>query len=550
MTEKRVPVLVVGAGVGGLGMSTLLAHNGIHSLLLEKRREIFVYPKARNLTFRSLEILRGLGLGKAVADVAQHMSNMISKDTLSSAEEKPALDSDMFFPSAEKFSPEPFGRYCPQSYLEPILLADARRLEADVRYNVELAAFDQDDAGVVATIRDLDSGRSSVVHADYLVAADGTHSPIRRQLGITTSGSGRLPMFIVFVYFRAPWRRFVPQLGDGDAVYIDNPNVSGIFMVAQGDLGVFTTTYLPSEGETIDQFTPERCREMLLAAIGTAIDIQIVDVAPWQPYEQVADQFQCGRVFLLGDSAHTMPPFKGGGGNTAIHSAQNLAWKLAAVLNHTAGPQLLETYHTERRPVGRFAARQSLTGPATSFLRLDDAGQGPRLPAEEERPFFYMIAGYKYRSNAIVTDEPAPADPTTVQLVEAEELRGEPGTRVPHAWVQRDGQRVSTLDLLGKGFTLFTGGAGDAWLAAADSVSESLGVPIAVQRIGPNSGIGDIDGKWASITGLSGDGALLVRPDDFVGWRAETLPAAPESELRRVLSQILATGQNADLQAR
>ena len=129
-------------------------------------------------------------------------------------------------------------------------------------------------------------------------------------------------------------------------------------------------------------------------------------------------------------------------------------------------------------------------------------------------------------------------------------MRGEPGTRLPHAWVQRDGHRVSTLDLLGKGFTLFTGGAGDDWLAAADSVSQFLGVSIAVQRIGPNTGIGDIDGKWAAITGLSGEGALLVRPDDFVGWRAETLPAAPESELRRVLSQILAIGQNAHLQAR
>jgi putative polyketide hydroxylase len=383
--------------------------------------------------------------------------------------------------------------------------------------------------------------KSSVVHADYLVAADGTHSHIRRQLGIITSGSGPLPMFIVFVYFRAPWRRFVPRLGDGDAVYIDNPKVSGIFMVAKGDLGVFTTTtYLPSKGETIDHFTPERCREMVLDAIGTPIDLQIVDVAPWQPHEQVADQFQSGRVFLLGDSAHTMPPFKGGGGNTAIHSAQNLAWKLAAVLNHTAGPQLLETYHTERRPVGCFAARQSLTEPATSFLRLDDTGQGPRLPAEEEHPFFYMIAGYKYRSNAIVTDEPAPPDPTTVQLVKAEELRGEPGTRVPHAWVQRDGHRVSTLDLLGKGFTLFTGGAGDAWPPAADSVSKSLGVPIAVHRIGPNTAIRDIDAKWAALTGLSSDGALLVRSDDFVGWRAQTLPAAPERELRKVLSRILA----------
>jgi putative polyketide hydroxylase len=545
MTEKRVPVLIVGAGVGGLATSTLLAHNGIHSLLVEKRREIFVYPKARNLTFRSLEILRGLGLGKAVNAVAEHMSSMVSRETLNSVDEKPAIDSDAFFPSAERFSPEPFGRYCPQSYLEPILVAEARRLGGEVHYGAELVSFSQDDAGVVATITDRDTGGSTVVHADYLIAADGTHSPIRRKLGITTSGMGPLPMFIVFVYFRAPWRQFVPRLGNGDAVYIENPDVSGIFMVAEDDLGVFTITYFPSKGETADQFTPQRCRELLLNAIGASIDIEIIDVAPWQPHERVADQFRCGRVFLVGDSAHTMPPFKGGGANTAIHSAQNLAWKLAAVLNHTAGPELLDTYQTERHPVGRFAARQSLTGPATSFLRLDDTGPS-LLPAEEERPFFYMITGYRYRSSAVLSNQPTPPNPQAVQLVEGEELRGEPGTRVPHAWVRRDGERISTLDLLGPGFTLFTGDAGDVWLAAAASASANLGVPVNVQRVGPNSAVRDVDGEWVRMTGLSSESALLVRPDDFVGWRAEAVPTDADRELRRVLSQILAKGSTDD----
>lgn len=331
MAVQRVAVLIVGAGAGGLSASALLAHHGVCSLLVEKRREIFVYPKARNLTFRSLEILRGLGVGKAINAVAEHISTMVGKETLNGVEEKPVLDPANFFPSTEGLSPEPFGKYCPQSKLEPILLAETRRRGSAVRYGVELVSFSQDDAGVVASLRDLDSGVSSAVHADYLVAADGTHSRIRGWLGITTSGFGQLPIFVVFVYFRAPWREFVPNLGAGDAVQIINPGVSGIFLVAEGDLGVFISTYLPSKGETIDQFTAARCREMLLKAVGEQIDAEIVDVAPWQPYEQVADQFRCGRVFLVGDAAHTMPPFKGGGANSAIQSAQNLAWKLAAV---------------------------------------------------------------------------------------------------------------------------------------------------------------------------------------------------------------------------
>src|SRR5258708_1926600 len=125
MTERDRPVLIVGAGVGGLSASTLLAHHGIQSLLVDRRREIFVYPKARNLSFRSLEILRGVGLGPAVNASADHVTitNNVSKQTLSDAEATPMFDAD-FFPSAEALSPEPFGMYCPQSKLEPILLAE------------------------------------------------------------------------------------------------------------------------------------------------------------------------------------------------------------------------------------------------------------------------------------------------------------------------------------------------------------------------------------------------------------------------------------------
>jgi putative polyketide hydroxylase len=542
MSKHRSSVLIAGAGVGGLSMSAMLARRGIHSLLVEKRPATFVYPKARNLTFRSLEILRRLGVGDAVDEVAEHITTMVCKETLSSPEQTGVFDAAALLPSAEKLSPEPYGRYCPQSRLEPILLDETRRLGGEVLYRTELMSFTQGDTGVTATIRDLGTGATSDVFADYLVAADGTHSPIRRELGISTSGFGRLPIFVVFMYFRAPWRQFVPDLGDGDGVQVANPDVNGIFIVAQGDLGVFAATYFPSRGETIDQFTPQRCRQMLLAAIGAPIDVEIVDVAPWQPFEQVADQFRCGRVFLLGDSAHTMPPLKGGGANGAIESAHNLAWKLAAVLKGTAGPELLDSYHAERHPVGRFAARQSLTGPAVALFPLED--DRPKLPADEDLPLFYMIAGYKYRSSAVVTDQAAPTDPDAVQLVDSEELRGEPGTRVPHAWVQGDdGARVSTLDLLGPDFTLFTGSAGTPWRKAADAVSKSLGVSIDVRSIGARNigaDLRDVDGRWAELTGLAPDAALLVRPDDFVAWRADTLPESPENALSGALSRILA----------
>ncbi|HME76780.1 MAG TPA: FAD-dependent monooxygenase [Mycobacterium sp.] len=535
INPSHVPVLIVGAGAGGLATSALLAKHGVASLVVEKRREVFIYPKARNLSFRSLEILRGLGLDDEVHAVADRVSDMVVKPTLNSADEELAIDIDAFFAGLDQLSPEPSVQYCPQSSLEPMLLAETRRYGSEVRYGTELCSFEQDDSGVTAVLRDLDSGESQTVRADYLVAADGVHSPIRNRLGLSTSGHGALPIYVVFFYFRAPWRKFVAHLNDGDGVQVKNAEVDGIFLVAKDDVGMFITTYFPEKGETAAQFTPEYCREMLTKAVGEQIDIEIIEVAAWQPYEQVAGQFQCGRVFLVGDSGHTMPPFKAGGANTAIQSAHNLAWKLAAVLGGTADPALLTTFHAERHPVGRFAAHQSLTGPTLALIDLDD--QGPGLPPDEEASMFALLIGYQYRSAAVVTDQPAPADPDAAGLVD--ELRGQPGTRVPHAWVQHGGRRVSTLDLLGRNFTVLTGDDGAPWVEAAAAASTALGVPIAVHQIGPADDILDPDGAWAKATELQPGGALLVRPDDFVGWRADRLPADPESELRQALSAIL-----------
>jgi 2-polyprenyl-6-methoxyphenol hydroxylase-like FAD-dependent oxidoreductase len=446
---------------------------------------------------------------------------------------------DAIFSPFAGMSPEPPAQYCPQSRLEPMLLAETRRHGSEVRYGTELSSFEQDDTGVSVVVREQDSGATETVRADYLVAADGVHGRIRDSLGVPTSGYGAVPIFVVFAYFRAPWRKFVPHLGDGDGVQVKNADVDGIFLVVEGDLGMFITTYFPGKGETAAQFTPERCVELLTKAIGERIDVEIVDVAAWQPYERVADQFQCGRVFLVGDAAHTMPPLKAGGANTAIQSADNLAWKLAAVLNGVAGPELLSTYHTERHPVGRFNARQSLTGPSLAMLRLDD--DRPLLPPDEEAPLFALLAGYRYQSAAVVTGEPAPTDPDAISLVE--ELRGQPGTRLPHAWVRYGGKCLSTLDLSGDGFTLLTGADGAQWSDVTAATSAALGVPIGMHRIGPEGDVVDADGAWTQATGLAPGGALLVRPDDFVGWRADRLPADPERELRQALSGILARGR-------
>jgi hypothetical protein len=338
------------------------------------------------------------------------------------------------------------------------------------------------------------------------------------------------------VYFRAPWQSLIAGHA-ADAIQIRNADVEGIFLLnMEEDFGLFMMTYQPAQGETPQRYTAERCRKLIEKAIGQAdMAVEVVDIVHWQPAESVAEQFQKGRVFLVGDAAHTMPGYKGLGVNTAIQSAQNLAWKLAAVIRGQAGQELLTTYQTERHPVGRFAANQSLTGPSAAAL---PQGAKSEILPEKDLPIFYPIVGYRYRSDATISDDAARSE-QEIALVEREDLDGQPGTRVPHLWLERQGRRISSLDLLDGRFVLLTGTDGSAWCETIPAVVDRLGIGVAAFRIGADADLLDIEDKWLTKMGVSLDGAVLLRPDGFVAWRSRTITANPESSLVEVLTKVL-----------
>lgn len=536
LTQEQTPVLIVGAGGAGLSLSLLLLQQGIRPLVIERRGSISIYPRARNLNFRTLEVLRGLGLEAEVREVGTRISQVISKETLASEQEQ-IFDPTTLMERTDAFSPDPFGWHCPQSRLEPVLLSAAKQRGSDVRYNTELVSFTQDDTGVTATLQDRATGRSYVVRSDYLIAADGAHSLIRETLGIASQGIGVLPEHFIFVYFRAPWQELVAGR-EADAFTIKNADVQGIFLVAKDDLGMFMITYRPALGESFQDFTAEHCKDLVHKALGTpGMPVEIVDIAHWQPAESVATQFQQGRVFLVGDAAHTMPAYKGLGLNTAIQSAQNLGWKLAAVLRGEATPSLLSTYQQERYPVGRLAARQSLTGPGAAWLA--EGTKSELLPTEKELPLFYPMVGYRYRSQAILSEDAAGAAQEEITLLDREELTGLPGTRVPHLWLERRGQRISTLDLLDGRFVLLTSAGGTAWSEAAKMVALAQGIALSAYRIGPDADLLDLENAGPTKMGISSEGAMLVRPDGFVAWRSSTQSKNPMLLLGQVLSRIL-----------
>ncbi|MGO4426331.1 FAD-dependent monooxygenase, partial [Streptomyces sp. MCAF7] len=228
---------------------------------------------------------------------------------------------------------------CSQNDLEPVLLRTAQELGGELRFSTELISFEQDADGVTAVVQHRESGRTSVVRADYLIAADGPRSSVRRRLGIGQTGRGEL-FHNVSITFRA--KRLADVVGDRRfiACYLTNPAADGALLpVDNAEQWVFHAPWHPETGEALEDFTDERCAEHIRKATGVLdMEVEITGKAPWHAAERVAERYRDGRIFLAGDSAHEMSPTGAFGSNTGIQDAHNLAWKLAAVLGGWAGP--------------------------------------------------------------------------------------------------------------------------------------------------------------------------------------------------------------------
>ena len=148
----------------------------------------------------------------------------------------------------------------------------------------------------------------------------------------------------------------------------------------------------------------------------------------------------------------------------------------------------------------------------------------------------YLELGYRYASAAVRTEAGDDATP-----VHPRDGGGRPGTRAPHVWVQRDGRRISTLDLFGRNFVLLAGPEGAAWLATALAVADRLGVDLDAYVVGGTE-LADPQGRFLGAYGILPSGAVLVRPDGFVGWRAAEAADAPEQALRQALQTLLCRG--------
>ena len=368
---------------------------------------------------------------------------------------------------------------------------------------------------MTAVVKSRDSGDERTVRAQYVVAADGSKSRVRDHLGIQLGGYPSFSKSIT-IYFRADIK---PLLGERNlsVIYVFGPTLQGFFRFSlAGDAGflVVNTVTNPDGSKSRDTWadmSDDRIAGYVREALGAPdLDVEIENVQQWNACADWAERFRDGRIFLAGDAAHNMPPTGGFGGNTGVADAHNLAWKLALVLDGTADPGLLDTYEAERRPVAELTVEQAYT---RYVLRLD-----PELGKEDVQPFVPdppIELGHRYHSSAVIAE----TDDDGALFENPHEPSGRPGTRAAH--VELDGG--STLDLFGKGFVVLS--ASEPWCDAARSAG------IEAHRIEAPT--------FAEAYGTGADGAVLVRPDGFIAWRAREARENGGRELSAALAQIL-----------
>jgi putative polyketide hydroxylase len=525
---NEAPVLIVGGGMVGLAAATFLAQHGIRSIAIERLKTSSPLPRAAFFHMRTLELFRSVGIEAQVRE--QSLKDFVPEGAIVALESLAGRKLADIIPSLNEGveTLSPCRRlFLNQPSLEPILRARAREAGATVLQGADVTDVSQDASGVHVTVQDVDTGGSRELHAEYLIAADGGHSRVRELLGIEYEGRGVFSNSLT-IYFHAdlsPWIRN----NAWSIIYVNNAVLAGFFrMNRAGNAGFLAVNAIgdakrdpQAAANVATDVSESRLVDLVRSGVGVRdLDVKIDGHSRWRATADVAQKFQRGRIFICGDAAHLMPPNGGFGGNTGIHDAHNLAWKLALVLKGQASPKLLDTYESERKPIARFTVEQA-------FARYV-ARTAPWLAATQNtEPLvsdFDIELGYLYGVPGLVHKDPR----TT---------HGMPGSRAPHVWLTLDDDRLSTVDLMGN-YLLLAGSEGRAWKEAARTIATTTG-GLAIDRVCIGEDVEDPERRFHDAFGITPTGASLIRPDGFVAWRNPLLAANPVAALRAALETSL-----------
>ncbi|MGH3943986.1 MAG: FAD-dependent monooxygenase [Pseudonocardiaceae bacterium] len=473
-------VLLAGAGPAGLATAVTALRHGARVLVVERRAGTSTVPRATGVSIRTMELFRLWGVAEAVRAGSVDCDPTVAV-TRTLAEEPQEIVPLAYPPLRDTLAASPaLPALCPQDHIEPVLVAEVRRLGGVVRFGAALTGLRTTSDGVRAVL-----GQAGRVRARFVVGADGPRSTVRTTLGIGWEHLGKVGEFEQVL--------FLPDLAarlerrTNALVFVKHPDAEGVLLpMGAGRWGFVRERRADGAG------SPQQRWAVLLRTATGFPDLQpeILGAVRYTMAADVTSTYRAGPGFLVGDAAHRMTPFGGVGMNTAIHDGHELGWRLAWAVRGLAGDGLLDSYAAEREPVGRANAVRNLR---------EERDPADGLPRD---------LGGTYRS-PVIADDGAPA-------AVGHHRTARPGERAPHVWLRSRGRRVSTLDLFENRLTVLAGPDGDGWDRGLPSVRPA-GVPIEVLRVGRD--LPDPRGMLRRAYRLDDESAVLVRPDGVVAWR-------------------------------
>ncbi len=523
----RHPIVIVGGGLAGLTLACALARYQVPAVLLDEDNTVGVKgASSRGICYtqKSLEIFHRLGIYEAIA--AKGIQWSVGRTFAGNDE---VYSFDLRQQSAFNLSSQPPFINIQQFYIEAFLVDRIRQLGGvELRWNNRVTAFRQDGNGALLEVTT--PAGDYAIQADYVIDATGSRSPFRQWVGASvTAKKGDDRWCIADVRFtkRPPVERHTWV----EAPFNEN---RAVWQHLMGD-DVWRIDYQMAPNADPDYVSREDVvRERLARQFGQDCEVEIVWVGPYAYRSECVDRMRHGRLFFMGDAAKVVSPFGARGGNTGIADADNLAWKLAAVLKGRAPPQLLESYHEERHE----AARQNVlvTNRTARFLRPADG---------VEKVFRTAALGlareFVFARQFVNTGRMAIANPYTRSSA-CDATGGQSVQNVSFRWPDGSPGLVNDL-LLWAGGDLLLLVFGDLGRPALQRLRELTGAaPLRVvqvvgahERAAAVEHVRDPQGHLQGACHVFGHAWALVRPDSYVAATGESIDAGLVQAVARAL---------------
>jgi 3-(3-hydroxy-phenyl)propionate hydroxylase len=334
---RSADVLIIGAGPVGLTLANILGQYGVDTIVVEQRDRLIDYPRGVGIDDESLRTFQAIGLIDAI--LPQTNPNQIMRFVNGKGRVLAEIAP----------TEQPFGWPRRNGFIQPLvdaeLLAGLDRFDCvEVVWSRSLTAFSESPHGIAATVAGPD-GEEELIEARYVVGCDGGRSTARRLSGTTFEGTTSSTRWIVIDLRNDP-------LGSPNVVVGADP--ARPFVSVSLAHGIRRFEFMVHDDEPDERVEhPEFLQKLLAPHVPYPAQVDVIRKRVYTHHSRIAGSFRTGRIFLAGDAAHLMPVWQGQGYNSGIRDAMNLGWKLALVVNGTAGDELLDTYDVERRDHAR-----------------------------------------------------------------------------------------------------------------------------------------------------------------------------------------------------